>query len=172
MGCNVIGIAGSARKCHYVVDELGFAACIDHTAPDFAQQLARACPKGIDIYFENVGGAVFDAVLPLLNTGARIPLCGLVSQYNQEAGPAGPDRTAALLTLLLKRRVRLQGFIVFQDFGAHFEEFQESMHNWVHAGKVKVREDLVPGLENAPQAFMGLLEGRNFGKLVIRVGES
>jgi NADPH-dependent curcumin reductase len=171
MGCTVIGIAGGMRKCHYVVEELGFVACIDHSASDFAQQLAAACPQGIDIYFENVGGAVFEAVLPLLNAGARIPLCGLVAQYNQESAAQGPDRTGALMSLLLKRRVRLQGFIVFQDFGSQFEEFLESMHSWVHAGKVKVREDLVAGLERAPRAFIAQLEGGNFGKLVIRVAE-
>lgn len=170
MGCTVVGVAGGAAKCRFVVDELGFSACLDHTASDFPQQLSVACPRGIDVYFESVGGAVFDAVLPLLNAGARIPLCGLVSQYNQTDPPLGPDRRGQLMGTLLVRRVLLQGFIVFEDFADHFDEFQESMHHWVHAGRVRVREDIVEGLEHAPAAFIGLLEGRNFGKLLIRVG--
>jgi len=168
-GCHVVGIAGGADKCRYVVDELGFDACIDHRSAELPAQLASACPKGIDVYFESVGGAVFDAVLPLLNTRARIPLCGLISQYNDTALPPGPDRLGLLSTTLLKKRIRMQGFIIFDDYGDRYGEFFAQMSDWLKAGKIKSREDIVDGLENAPQAFIGLLEGRNFGKLIIRV---
>ena len=170
-GCRVVGIAGGAKKCAYVVDELGFDACIDHRASDFAQQLAAACGQGIDVYYENVGGAVFDAVLPLLNTGARIPVCGLIAHYNDTALPAGPDRLGVLLRTILTKRMKMQGFIIFDDYGHRYGEFFQQMSAWLAAGKIKFREDMVDGLENAPQAFMGLLEGRNFGKLVVRVAQ-
>ena len=170
-GCRVVGIAGGAKKCAYVVDELGFDACIDHRASDFAQQLAAACGQGIDVYYENVGGAVFDAVLPLLNTGARSPVCGLIAHYNDTALPAGPDRLGVLLRTILTKRMKMQGFIIFDDYGHRYGEFFQQMSEWLAAGKIKFREDMVDGLENAPQAFMGLLEGRNFGKLVVRVAQ-
>ena len=168
-GLNVIGVAGGADKCRYVVDELGFDACLDHKAEDFAEQLARACGDGIDIYFENVGGKVFDAVLPLLKPRARIPVCGLIAQYNATEAPAGPDRMPLLQRTLLTKRVRMQGFIVFDDYGDRHSEFFKAMAPWVREGKVKFREDVADGLEQAPEAFIGLLEGRNFGKLVVRV---
>jgi NADPH-dependent curcumin reductase CurA len=117
-----------------------------------------------------VGGAVFDAVLPLLNTRARIPLCGLIAQYNDSEAPVGPDRTAQVMGTFLKRRVRVQGFIIFDDFGAHFSDFQKQMSEWLSAGKIKYREDVVEGLEHAPDAFIGMLQGKNFGKLVVQVG--
>jgi len=170
-GARAVGIAGGADKCRYVVDELGFDACIDHRAPDFAEQLAAACPDGIDVYFENVGGAVFDAVLPLLNTKARVPVCGLIADYNATALPAGPDRLGLLARTILTKRIRMQGFIIFDDYGSRYGEFHAQMSAWLKEGKVKYREDIVDGLENAPQAFAGLLEGKNFGKLVIRVTE-
>jgi len=170
-GARVVGIAGGEEKCRYVVDELGFDACIDHRAPDFAQQLAATCPAGIDVYFENVGGAVFDAVLPLLNTKARIPVCGLIADYNATGLPAGPDRLGLLARTILTKRIRMQGFIIFDDYGHRFGEFHTQMRAWLQAGRIKYREDIVDGLENAPQAFQGLLEGKNFGKLVIRVAE-
>jgi NADPH-dependent curcumin reductase CurA len=168
-GARAVGIAGGAEKCRFVVEELGFDACIDHRAPDFAQQLARACPSGIDVYFENVGGAVFDAVLPLLNTKARVPLCGLVANYNATSLPPGPDRLGLLTRTILTKRIKMQGFIIFDDYGPRFPEFHAQMSEWLQAGRIKFREDIVDGLENAPQAFAGLLEGKNFGKLVIRV---
>lgn len=168
-GCTVVGIAGGAEKCRYVVDELGFDACIDHRAHNLAENLAAACPKGIDVYFENVGGAVFDAVLPLLNAKARVPVCGLVAAYNATALPPGPDRLGLLVGTLLRKRIKMQGFIVFDDYAPRFPEFAQAMGEWVQAGKVKVREDIVFGLENAPEAFIGLLEGKNFGKLVIKL---
>jgi len=170
-GLRAVGVAGGAEKCKYVVEELGFDACIDHKAPDFAEQLAKACPKGINIYYENVGGHVFDAVVPLLNPKARIPLCGLIAGYNATEAPKGPDRLPALQRTLLTKRVRIQGFIVFDDYGDRQPEFISAMVPWVREGKVKFREDVVDGLEQAPQAFIGLLEGRNFGKLVVRVAQ-
>jgi len=166
-GCYVVGIAGGEDKCRYVVDELGFDGCVDHRADDLPERLAAACPKGIDLYFENVGGAVFDAVLPLLNTKARIPVCGLIAAYNDTALPAGPDRLGLLVGTLLRKRIKMQGFIVFDDYGPRWSEFAGAMAQWVQQDKVKVREDIVFGLENAPAAFIGLLQGKNFGKLVI-----
>ena len=168
-GCAVVGIAGGEEKCRYVIEELGFDLCVDHRADDFPGRLAASCPKGIDVYFENVGGAVFDAVLPLLNAKARVPVCGLIAAYNATALPPGPDRLGLLVGTLLRKRIRMQGFIVFDDYAPRWSEFAGAMGGWVKEDKVKVREDIVFGLENAPEAFIGLLEGRNFGKLVIQL---
>ena len=168
-GCTVVGIAGGVDKCRYAVDELGFDFCLDHRADDLPGRLAAACPKGIDVYFENVGGSVFDAVLPLLNTRARVPVCGLIAAYNAIELPPGPDRLGLLVGTLLRKRIKMQGFIVFDDYGTRWSEFVGEMGGWVQADKVKVREDIVFGLENAPEAFIGLLQGKNFGKLVIQV---
>jgi NADPH-dependent curcumin reductase CurA len=169
-GCHVVGIAGGEKKCKYAVEEFGFDACIDHRDPALKDLLAKACSKGIDVYFESVGGVVFEAVLPLLNTRARIPLCGLIAHYNDSEAPVGRDRTAQVMGTFLKRRICLQGFIIFDDYGTHFAEFQKQMSEWFSAGKIKVREDVVEGLERAPEAFIGLLQGKNFGKLVVQVG--
>ena len=163
-GCRVVGVAGGADKCRYVTAELGFDACIDHRARDLAERLGQACPAGVDIYFENVGGAVQQAVWPLLNDFARVPVCGLIAQYNAAAPVAGPD-----LVTVLRKRLTLRGFIV-TDFAAKHADFQRDMGEWVRSGKVKYREDVVEGLENAPAAFLGLLQGRNFGKMLVRVG--
>lgn len=168
-GCRVVGVAGGEEKCRHAVKVLGFDKCIDHHADDFAQQLADACPDGIDVYYENVGGKVFDAVLPLLNTSARVPICGLVSGYNATDLPDGPDRLPLLMGTLLKKRIRMQGFIIAQDYGDRIDEFQAQMGRWVQEGKIHYREQVTDGLENAPQALIGLLEGKNFGKVVIRV---
>lgn len=170
-GCRVVGVAGGAEKCRYVVEELGFDACVDHRAADFAEQLAAACPQGIDIYYENVGGAVFDAVMPLLNARARIPVCGIIAHYNATGLPDGPDRLPMLQGLILRKRIRMQGFIIFDDYGSEYGDFLQQMGEWVGQGKIKFREDVVDGLENAPQALIGLLQGKNFGKLVIRVAD-
>ncbi|MBU1194351.1 MAG: NADP-dependent oxidoreductase [Proteobacteria bacterium] len=170
-GCRVVGVAGGSEKCQYAKEVLGFDDCIDHRSEDFARQLKAACPDGIDIYFESVGGKVFDAVLPLLNTKARIPLCGLISQYNLTRLPEGPDRSSALMSAFLVNRVKIQGFIVFDDYGPRYPEFAKQMSQWLAEGKIKYREHVVDGLENAPEAFIGLLEGKNFGKLVIRVND-
>ncbi|RAU37956.1 NADP-dependent oxidoreductase [Enterobacter sp. RIT418] len=168
-GCRVVGVAGGAEKCRHAVEVLGFDACIDHRAEDFAAQLAEACPHGIDIYYENVGGKVFDAVLPLLNTSARVPVCGLVSGYNATGLPDGPDRLPLLMATLLKKRIRMQGFIIGQDYGHRIDEFQKEMGGWVSEGKIHYREQVTDGLEKAPETLIGLLEGKNFGKVVIRV---
>ena len=170
-GCYVVGIAGGEDKCRYVVDELGFDGCVDHRADDLPERLAAACPKGIDLYFENVGGAVFDAVLPLLNTKARIPVCGLIAAYNDTALPPGPDRLGLLVGTLLRKRIKMQGFIVFDDYGPRWSEFASAMAQWVQQDKVKVREDIVFGLENAPAAFIGMLQGKNFGKLIVALAD-
>lgn len=168
-GCRAIGIAGGPDKCKHVVDELGFDACLDHRSNDLREQLKVACPKGIDVYFENVGGAVLEAVMPLLNTKARVPVCGQIAHYNDTALPDGPNRLPQLMSLILTRRMKVQGFIITEDYRTRFGEFFKEMSTWVGQGKVKVREDVVEGIENAPEAFIGLLQGKNFGKLVIRV---
>ncbi|EIV8493503.1 NADP-dependent oxidoreductase [Vibrio vulnificus] len=170
-GCRVIGIAGGEEKCQFAKDTLGFDECIDHKATNFAEQLAKVCHNGIDIYFENVGGKVFDAVMPLLNTGARIPLCGLISQYNATSLPEGPDRMSMLMAQLLIKRIKMQGFIIFDDYGHRYGEFAADMSQWLAQGKIHYREHLVQGLENAPDAFIGLLEGKNFGKMVVQTNQ-
>ncbi len=169
LGCRAVGVAGGPEKCAHVVDNLGFDACIDHRADDFAARLAAACPDGIDIYYENVGGKVFDAVMPLLNTKARIPLCGLVAGYNATARPAGPDRLGDLMRLALIRQLTIRGFIIFDNFGDLYPGFAREMNAWIEQGQIAYREDIVDGLENAPAAFRGMLRGENFGKCVIRV---
>ena len=170
-GCRVIGIAGGEEKCRYAKEVLGFDECIDHKADDFAQQLATHCHNGIDVYFENVGGKVFDAVLPLLNTGARVPLCGLVSQYNATSLPDGPDRLSLLMGTLLVKRIKMQGFIIFDDYGDRYPEFAKDMSQWLSEGKIQYREQIVDGLESMTSAFIGLLKGENFGKVVIKVND-
>jgi NADPH-dependent curcumin reductase CurA len=168
-GCRAIGIAGGPEKCAYAIEAFGLDTCLDHRSPDLRPQLAAACPRGIDVYFENVGGAVFDAVLPLLNPRARVPVCGLVAAYNDEGPRTGVDRLPRLMRTILTRRLEVRGFIINLEYGHRFGEFFEQMSAWVREGKVKDREDVVDGLENAPKAFIGMLEGRNFGKLLIRV---
>jgi len=171
-GCRVVGVAGGAEKCRHATEVLGFDQCLDHHADDFAEQLKQACPQGIDIYYENVGGKVFDAVLPLLNTAARVPVCGLVSGYNATDLPPGPDRLGLLMGTILKKRIRMQGFIINQDYGHRIEEFQQQMGQWVKEGNIHYREQVTDGLQNAPDALIGLLEGKNFGKVVIRVANN
>ncbi|MBI9091414.1 MAG: NADP-dependent oxidoreductase [Desulfobacterium sp.] len=170
-GCRVIGVAGGSEKCKYAKEVLGFDECLDHKALDFAEQLRRVCTKGIDIYFESVGGKVFDGVLPLLNIKARIPVCGLISQYNLTRLPDGPDRMSLLMGNILVKRIKVQGFIIFDDYGHRYDEFAKEMSQWLGSGRIKYREHLVDGLENAPQSFIGMLDGHNFGKLVIRVND-
>jgi NADPH-dependent curcumin reductase CurA len=169
-GARAVGIAGGALKSRYVVEHLGFDACIDHRDPQFATQLAAATPNGIDVYFENVGGEIFQAVLPLLNDGARIPVCGLISQYNVAAQPPGPDRAPQLVWTLLYKRIRAQGFIILDHYADEFATFSREMSDWLATGRVKFREDVVEGLEQAPAALIGLLAGKNFGKVIVRVG--
>ncbi|RZK82728.1 MAG: NADP-dependent oxidoreductase, partial [Methylobacterium sp.] len=141
---------------------------VEHRAENFPDALAAACPDGIDVYFENVGGAVFDAVLPLLNNFARIPVCGLVSGYNATELPPGPDRVPVLMRAILSKRLHVQGFIVW-DFAAQESAFLQDVGAWLREGLVVHREDIVDGLEKAPDAFAGLLQGRNFGKLIVRI---
>jgi NADPH-dependent curcumin reductase len=167
-GARAVGIAGSAEKCGFVVDELGFDACIDHSDPDFKDQLQNACPNGIDVYFENVGGPVFKAVLPLLNQFARVPVCGVISHYNDTALPDGPDATSLILRSALVKRLTIRGFLVF-DFVDQEAEALEQLTQWVSDGRLKYREDFVSGLGAAPEAFIGLLKGKNFGKLIVEV---
>lgn len=169
LGCRVVGVAGGEEKCRYAVEELGFDACLDHKTADFAEQLAQATPAGIDIYYENVGGKVLDAVLPLLNANARVPVCGLVSQYNATQLPEGPDRMNWLMGLILRKKITMQGFIIFDDFGHLYPEFAKEMTQWIEKGEIKYREEIISGLEKAPEAFIGLLKGENFGKRVIHV---
>ena len=170
-GCRVVGIAGGREKCQYARATLGFDECLDHREPELAQRLAAACPKGIDVYFENVGGAVLGAVVPLLNVGARVPLCGLIAWYNLEKLPQGVDRTPQLLIVVLRQRVRIQGFIIFDHY-ARMRAFQEEMSGWLREGRVRYREDVIEGLENAPRGLMGLLDGENFGKRVVHVADA
>jgi NADPH-dependent curcumin reductase CurA len=167
-GARAVGIAGGKDKCDYVKNEFGFDDCVDHRDPDLAVKLRDACPRGIDVYFENVGGAVFEAVFPLLNTFARVPVCGLIAHYNDtEAKP--PKWAASMMRAVLTKRLTIRGFIV-GDFAARRADFLRDMSGWVREGKVKYKEFVTEGLDNAPAAFMGLLKGANFGKQLVRVG--
>jgi NADPH-dependent curcumin reductase CurA len=162
-GCRAVGTAGSADKCRYVVEELGFDACINYKSDDLVPALKAACPSGVDVYFDNVGGAVFAAVLRLINRGARIPLCGMISEYNATGHPPGPN-----LRPLLVQRAMIKGFIV-SDHNDRAGAIVQEVAPLVISGRIKFREDIVEGLDNAPTAFIGLLAGKNFGKLMVRV---
>ncbi len=170
-GCRVVGIAGGAEKCAHVVETLGFDACIDHHADDMFKQLKAACPDGIDVYFENVGGKVLYAVLPLLNPFARMPVCGTVAWYNLPGLPDGPDHGPQIMGTILRMKVKMQGFIIFDSFPTSvYQDFTRDMTGWLAEGKIHYTEQVVEGLEAAPAALVDLLDGRNFGKMVIRVG--
>jgi len=162
-GCRAVGIAGGKAKCDYVVNELGFDACVDYKAGHLAEDLAAAAPNGIDIYFENVGGEILDTVLTQLNAFARIPLCGFISQYNA-THPYGLRNFGALLT----NRVKLQGFIVSEHFELLPQAMQE-LSQLFAAGQLKYHETVAEGLENAPAAFIGMLKGENFGKQLVKL---
>lgn len=169
-GCRVVGVAGGADKCAHVVDTLGFDACIDHKAKDFSGQLKDACPDGIDVYFENVGGKVLYAVLPLLNAFARMPVCGVVSWYNLSGLPEGPDFGPAIMGAILRMKVKVQGFIIFDSFPKDtYNAFVRDMSKWLAEGKIEYKEQIVEGLENAPNALNDLLLGNSFGKMVVKV---
>ena len=168
-GARVVGVAGGTEKCRFAIDSLGFDACVDRHDPSFAEALARACPRGIDVYFENVGGEVLDAVLPLLNVGARVPVCGFIAHYNDASLPSAPNRLPHLLSAVLQKRVQMQGFIILDHYGERFDAFARDMHAWIDAGLIQVREHVVRGIDNAPAAFIDLLDGKNFGKMVIEV---
>ncbi|HJZ78371.1 MAG TPA: NADP-dependent oxidoreductase [Vicinamibacterales bacterium] len=165
-GCRAVGIAGSREKCDYVVGTLGFDACVNYKTGDLVASLRDVCPSGVDVYFENVGGAVFAAILKLINRGARIPLCGMISQYNATEDPGGPN-----LRPLLVQRAMIKGFIV-SDHYDRFPAFLAEVTPLVRDGRIKFREDIVDGLDAAPTALIGLFEGRNFGKMLVRVSDS
>jgi NADPH-dependent curcumin reductase CurA len=164
-GARVVGIAGGAEKCRYVTDELGFDAAIDHRSANLGAMLDQACPKGIDVYFENVGGAVQEAVFPRLNDFARMVMCGMIAEYNDTTPHPGPN-----LGAVIRKRLRIQGFIV-SDQRHRYAEFRALAAPLVKSGQLKYREDIVAGLERAPEAFIGLLQGKNFGKLLIKLGD-
>ena len=170
-GARAIGIAGGADKCRYVLDELRFDACIDHRAADFPAQLAAACPKGIDVYFENVGGAIWQAVLPLLNTYARVPVCGLIAQYSATGQDAGPNLLPATMRAILTKSLTLRGFINTEFVAEHYGDFLKLVSAGLKDGRIRYREDITDGFENAPAAFMGMLQGKNFGKALVRVSQ-
>jgi len=167
-GARAVGIAGGPDKCALVREAFGFDVALDHRSPTFAEELQAACPDGIDVYFENVGGKVWDAVFPLLNTFARIPVCGLVAQYNSTGPFDGPDRLPILMRDVLTKSLTIRGFIQ-REFHAQRTAFYREMAQWIAEGRVKYQEDIVDGLESAPEAFIGMLEGRNFGKLIVQV---
>jgi NADPH-dependent curcumin reductase CurA len=167
-GARAVGIAGTAAKTDYLLSELGFDAAIDHRSPDFPDQLAAATPDGIDVYFESVGGTVFDAVFPLLNQRARVPVCGLIAGYNSTQPP--PPLPGTLLASVLSKSLTLRGFVV-SEFWDQFDRFFNDVSGWIRGGKIRYREDIVDGFENTPQAFTGMLRGENFGKLIVRVAD-
>lgn len=167
-GCRAVGIAGGAEKGRLLRETFGFDEAVDHRAPDFAERLKAACPKGIDIYFENVGGAVWETVLPLLNDFARVPVCGLVAQYNATALPQGPNRVPEVMRAILSRRLTMRGFIVW-DLAHLKQDFRREVGAWVRDGKIHALEHRVDGLDNAPQALIDMLAGRNLGKVVVKV---
>jgi NADPH-dependent curcumin reductase CurA len=171
-GARVVGIAGGTQKCRFAVETLGFDACLDRHDPALAERLAEACPHGIDVYFENVGGPVFDAVFPLLNIGARIPVIGNIAHYNDAAPPPGPDRLPQVIDAVLQKRLRVQGLVILDHYEHRFKAFQRDMKAWLAAGRIRSTEDRVDGLQNAPEAFIGMLEGRNRGKVVVRVADA
>ncbi|MCW2789210.1 MAG: NADP-dependent oxidoreductase [Aeromicrobium sp.] len=168
-GARAVGIAGGADKVAWL-EELGFDVALDHRSPTFRDDLEAAVPDGIDVYFENVGGHVWDAVLPRLNTYARVPVCGLVSHYNETELPAGPDRSSRLMTAILTRSLTVRGFIQNEFVSSHYKAFQADAAGWIADGSLRYKEDIVAGLDNAPDAFLGMLKGQNFGKLVVQVG--
>lgn len=170
-GARAVGIAGGPEKCRALIDEFGFDAAVDHRSPTFRDDLDAATPDGIDVYFENVGGPVTDAVVGRLNRFARIPVCGMVSTYNATEAPSGPDQLPVFLRRILTLSLTVRGFIQDEFVPTRHDDFLRDMAGWVADGSVRHREDVVVGLERAPEAFRGLLAGRNFGKLLVRVGD-
>lgn len=167
-GARVVGIAGGTEKCRYATETLGFDTCLDRTVPDLDARLAKACPDGIDVYFELTGGDILAAVLPLLNPFARVPVCGIIASYNATTPPLGPDRLPALMRLVLTRSLTLRGFIV-SEFDADTPEFEAAMSAWLAQGAIKYREDISHGLDSMVPAFIGMLEGQNFGKTLVHL---
>jgi NADPH-dependent curcumin reductase CurA len=171
-GARVVGIAGREHKCRYVVDELHFDACISHLSPTFVQDLRTACPAGVDVYFENVGGALFDAVLPLFNKGARMTICGLIAHYGD---PAGTDARAALMkrgeNVFRERNVTVRDLFVGDFVESHHDTFLAEVAPKVASGEIRYREDIRKGIETVPACFAEMLRGDNFGKMLVQVGE-
>ncbi|MFY0575758.1 zinc-binding dehydrogenase [Cystobacter fuscus] len=165
-GCRVVGIAGGADKCRYIVDELGFDAAIDYKSEDIKSALRTHCPKGVDVYFDNVGGDILDAVLTRIARGARIVICGAISQYNN----TGPVKGPANYMSLLVNRASMTGMVVF-DYAERYGEAVREMAGWMAAGKLKSREDIVQGLETFPDTLLKLFKGENTGKLVLQVAK-
>jgi len=164
-GGRAVGIAGGAEKCAYVRDALGFDACIDYKSDDLDEAIARDCPDGVDVYFDNVGGKTLDAALRHINDKARIVICGMISEYNLEAPELAPRPTRALLV----HKARMEGFIIF-EYADRIPEALAALTGWVQSGDLKSRESIADGIENAPAAFIGLLKGQNFGKQLVRLG--
>ena len=166
MGCRTVGVAGSPEKIDYIVNELGFDAGVNYKTENVSDALGAACPLGIDVYFDNVGGDVTDAVFDPLNTGARISLCCSISQYNRNEPEPGPRK----MGLLVGKQARAEGFLVSRFRDRH-DEARSRIAGWMRQDRIKYREDVVEGLENAPRAFIGLMQGENFGKLLVKVSE-
>lgn len=169
-GARTVGIAGGPSKVAWL-KELSFDVALDHRSSTFADDLSAAVPDGIDIYFENVGGAVWDAVFDHLNDFARVPVCGLISQYNETRLPTGPDRLPLLMSVINTKRLLVRGFTQRDFVATHYEQFQSDVSGWLAEGHLKYREQFVDGIENAPDAFFGLLKGKNFGKLIVKVSD-
>lgn len=165
-GCHVVGIVGSDEKKDYLIKELGFDAAVNYKKKEFSQELQKACPKGVDVYFDNVGGDVTDAVIKLINPHARIVLCGQISMYNLEKQDVGPRN----LWILLTKSATMKGFLVF-EYGKRFPEGIKQMAQWIKEGKIKYRENIIQGLENTPKAFLGLFKGENIGKQLVKVSD-
>jgi NADPH-dependent curcumin reductase len=170
-GARAVGIAGGSEKCRLLTETYGFDAAVDHRSPTFVEDLAAATPDGIDVYFENVGGPVTEAVVKRLNLYARMPVCGLVAGYNATERPTGPDQLPGFMGKVLSLSLTVRGFIQSEFVPTHYAAFQQDMAGWIQDGEVTYLEDIVDGLDQAPEAFRGLLSGRNVGKLLVRVGE-
>lgn len=170
-GLRAVGVAGGPEKCAFAVDELGFDACIDHRSENLQQELSAACLDGVDIYFENVGGATLEAVIPLMNMFGRIPVCGMISWYNLGAGEApGPNLLPKVWRSILVNRLDVRGFIV-TDHADRFGDFMKEVPGYIRDGRVKFRESVTEGLENAPSAFLEMLKGGNFGKTLVKIAD-
>jgi NADPH-dependent curcumin reductase CurA len=161
-GARAVGIAGGPEKCAYVRQELGFDAVVDHRSEGLAERLAEVCPNGIDVYFEKVGGPIWQAVLPLLNRFARVPMCGVIAHYNGAAG-AEQDLLPATMLAIVRRSLVLRGYINVEFVEEHYDAFLREIGARVRSGDIRYREDIVDGLDKAPEAFIGMLAGRNFG---------
>lgn len=172
-GCRVVGIVGTAEKCQIAVDKLSFDACVNHEAKDFAEQLKLACPQGVDVYVETIGGKALEAVMPLLNLNARIAACGLMAtpHFGEPAFKGKYQSTMSFMLELINRRISVRGLVVWDHLRARLQDFHRDMKAWIDSGQIKPLEDVVVGLENAPVAFQDIFEGRNLGKRVLKVAD-